>query len=299
MSNTLILSSLYDLCYRANSYTSFSPEKRAEYLVKEYSEMLTKDLEELGENCGNYKEKFIAKFTDWMHAKSRCISTMITGPANFPVRRAQKANDSERNKCDAFYHWREKYFTAVNRVPTPSPEVDLINATLKVSKMKLQQIELKQINAAVRKSKLTDINEILTHLEPQDFDPNFLGCLKEYRGKWKIPAYILTNLNARIKSHETKTIVMENRICTKNNWQDIIFWGGRVTIENDRVCIFHDEKPPKDIILEIKQNGFRWSPNWVCWCRKHTGNAIFVVKTLSFVKAAETTEKKTYETESL
>ena len=46
-----------------------------------------------------------------------------------------------------------------------------------------------------------------------------------------------------------------------------------IYIENDRVVISHDEKPSRDIIDAIKKNGFRWSPKFGNWCRKHTGNA--------------------------
>jgi len=118
----MTLEHLYELCERAHAHTSFSPEKRAEGYVREYSKLLDEDLKELGENQGNYKEKFISKFSDWMHSKSNCVSSMITGGSNFPVRRANKANDREHNKSTEFHAWRERYFTAVNRVPTKSPE---------------------------------------------------------------------------------------------------------------------------------------------------------------------------------
>jgi len=77
---------------------------------------------------------------------------------------------------------------------------------------------------------------------------------------------------------------MLSRIERKDNWEDIKFDGGYVTIEDDRVKIFHESKPESNIIIELKKNGFRWSPNWKCWCRKHTGNAISVTKNLSFIE---------------
>ncbi len=76
---------------------------------------------------------------------------------------------------------------------------------------------------------------------------------------------------------------MQGRIERKNTWQDIIFEGGRVTIEDDRLKIYHDEKPEREIINEIKSNGFRYSPHWVCWTRKHTANAIHSLRQLSFI----------------
>ena len=281
---TMALGHLWELCYRAHSNTSFSPERRANSYVSEYSEMLEADLKELKENQGNYKEKFIAKFSDWMSAKGRCISSMITGGSNFPVRRAQKANDSERNKCDSFYHWREKYFKAVNRVPTKSPEDDKEAAERKLEKLVNNQLEWKAINAAIRKSKITNESELLNHLIALDFNPSSIKLIDYRGGKFKIPSFYLTNNNATIKNTKDKIKAMETRIERKMTWEDITFEGGYVTIEDDRLKIFHDEKPTREVIQEIKSNGYRWSPNWACWCRKHTGNAVFGLKHLSFLK---------------
>lgn len=283
----LVLSQYWDLCYQAHSNTSFSPEKRATMYVKEYSAILEEDLKELGENTGNYKEKFINHFTNWMHAKSRCLSSMITGPANFPVRRAQKANASEHNRYTDFMTWRDKYFKAVNRVPTKSPEEELYLAERKLEAQLNFQFQLKEINKLIRKSKAQDLKELLNELQASDkeFTTEELSCISDNYGRgYKVPGYTLTNLNARIKSTKEKIVIMTNRINRKKEWEDINFDGGYVTIEDDRVKIFHEQKPEREIITEIKSSGFRWSPFWKCWCRKHTGNAIYSMKNLSFIK---------------
>ena len=282
-----ILSDLYNLCYNAHRNTSFNPEKRAERLVKEYSKLLEEDLKLLGENQGNYKEKYISKFSDWMNAKSRCISFMITGPANFPVRRAEKANRSEHNRYNDFVQWREKYFKAVNRVPTKSPEDEISLAERKLERLINNQIEMKEINAAIRKSKITDLSELIKHLAELGYNKELVSLIDNHYGRqtgnYKIPSYALSNNNATIKNTDKKIKMMHVRIERKNTWQDILFEGGRVTIEDDRLKIYHDEKPEREIIQEIKKNGFRWSPHWKCWCRKHTGNAIYALRFLSFI----------------
>lgn len=279
-----ILGDLYQLCYRAFYNTSFSPEKRALSYIKEYSEILESDLKELGENQGNYREKYISKFSDWMGAKGRCISSMITGPSNFPVRKAQKANQSEHNKSVEFSNWRERYFKAVNRVPTKSPEEELILAERNLEFLINFQFEVKEINKEIRSSKLTDLKEIISHLVNLDYSPKTIQLIDFRGGKYKIPSYVLTNNNATIKRTQDKVKIMQTRIERKNTWEDITFEGGYLTIEDDRVKIFHDEKPEKEVIQEIKSNGFRWSPHWKCWTRKHTGNAIYTAQRLSFIK---------------
>lgn len=102
------LSPYWQLAYNAHSNTSFSPDKRADDCIISHSGELDGDLLNMPEHeREKYKEGYIKKFTAWLSAKSRCISSMITGPANFPVRRAQKANESEVNRCSEFISWRE------------------------------------------------------------------------------------------------------------------------------------------------------------------------------------------------
>lgn len=290
----LVLADMWQLCYRAHYNTSFSPDRRATQNVKAYSEMLEEDLAELGDNQGNYKEKFIRKLSDWMSAKGRCFSSMITGGSGFNVRRAEKANNSESNHCDNFYKWREKYFNAVKRVPTPSPEEELDAAILRLDKLIIVQQNMKDINKIVKSvlgSKKSEdassekLSIIFNRILEEGYSESIAKeAITPTYSRYGFPSYLLTNNNATIKRTQQKVLIMKNRISTKESFEDIIFDGGYVTIEDDRVKIFHDEKPEQLIINEIKSNGFRWSPNWKCWCRKHTGRALQVVKSLTFVK---------------
>jgi hypothetical protein len=289
----LILGDLWDLCYKAHSWTSFSPEKRATQHVKDYSEMLESDLNELGESQGNYKEKFIQKFKDWMASKSNCASTMITGGANFNVRRNEKALKAERNKVEAFYNWREKYFKAVNRVRTLSPEEELDNALIDLDKVSNRQLMMRDANSLLRKMNFNDlqkdeIEQHITHKMNEEDYPESMILEIIWNGNngygYSYPSFTLTNNNSKIKRLTDKVNVMRNRIERKSTFKDIIFNGGYVTIEDDRLKVFHEIKPENEIIQELKSNGFRWSPNWKCWCRKHTGNAIISINRLSFIK---------------
>ena len=271
----------YNQFYAAHNWTSFSPDKRAEQNIIEFSNWLEDDLKILGEHPGNYKEKFTEHILKWMNSKSNCASSMITGPANFNVRKKEKANNRERANYEKFSHWRTKYFEAVNRIPTKSPEQELEEAERELNKYSNLQEELKEINKVLRKHKEKTLNEAIEILTKEEYSEESIKLVSYYSGT--IPGYALTNRNAKINRLKDKVIVMLSRIERKDNWEDIKFNGGYVTIEDDRVKIFHETKPEADIITELKKNGFRWSPNWKCWCRKHTGNAISVTKNLSFV----------------
>lgn len=286
------LQHLYSLCYRAHTGTSFSPEKRAQQYIDAYSEMLEKDLQELGDHPGNYAEKFISKFNSWMNARCNCISSMIAGPSNFPVNRARKANNAADAREREFFDWRIRYFAAVNRVPTKSPEDELEIATKRLEELTNYQLAAKAINADIRKmetqnrksGKENDLKEIISMLTEKEYDPDLIKELTEWRGRWSIPAYRLTNNNAKIKATQDKIKIMNTRIERKSTWEDIQFEGGYVAIEDDRLKVFHESKPSQEVINELKSSGYRWSPHSGCWCRKHTGNAIYGLKYLSFLK---------------
>lgn len=269
-----LLGHLYELCYRAHTGTSFSPEKRAVSYVREYSQMLADDLAELGDNTGNYKEKFIQKFSAWMSAKSSCLSSMIAGPSNFPVRRAEKANNSERARYEEFSNWRDRYFTAVNRKPRLQFSTDLEEAERKLVELEVYQETLKDLGKLIRKLKTDDEAVITKEALEQGFSADLLKRLDFYGGKWRVPSFMLTNNNARIKDTKQKIADLERRITTQDNWEDIHFNGGYITVSDDRLKIFHGTKPEQEIRDFLKKRGFHWSPNWGCWCRRLTPNAL-------------------------
>lgn len=285
----LLLENTWDLCYRSHAWISFNPENRATQIIKEFSAILKNDLEELGDNKGNYQDKFVLKFQDWMRSKGNCASSVIAGGSGFNVRKAIRANEIERGKADDFFKWREKYFKAVNRIPTKSPEDDLEIAKKRLEELTLFHLEMKELNKEAKKNQELKRDALIVHLKNEGFSDEVTKEVYSFSGEppFKIQGFTLSNNNAKIKATEKKIKAMESRIERKSRWEDIKFEGGYVTIEDDRLKIFHDEKPSKEIICEIKSKGFRWSPNWSCWCRKHTGNAVYSLRFLSFLKNEE------------
>lgn len=218
---------------------SFNPEKRGQHDFDYYNDLLSSDLESLGDNQGNYKEKFVSKLMTYYSRLSRVASTMITGPANFPVRQNMKANESANKAYDDFNHWREKYFKAVNRVRTLSPEEEIDKT-------------LSELDRLIEKKETMKEN----------------GC----------KSYEMTSITNKIRERKKKLEVMRVRIERKESFEPIPILGGVIDIVNDKLIVKHDEKPEQDVISIIKESGFRWSPYNEHWTRKHTGNAIYKMR---------------------
>lgn len=271
-----LLSEYWNRAYQAYSNISFSPERRADSVIKDYSEELEEDLKTLGEGAGKYKEKYINHFTSWLAAKGRCLSAMITGPARFPVARNEKAMNAEHNNYEKFRHWRERYFKAVNRVKTPSPEEDLDNALADLDKLISKQELMKLCNALVRKHYKKGNDAVEQALVENEIPDDYIReAMNDSYSGLGFPGYSLTNNNAKIKARKEKVQKMRARIDSKSTWEDIKFDDGYITIDDDRVKVFHDQKPEREVITALKSKGFRWSRHWSCWSRKHTANAVY------------------------
>lgn len=265
--------------YRAYYNTSFTPDVRADQCVRDFSAELETDLVELGDKAGNYAEKYVAHLRTWAGRKSRCLSVMITGPANFPTTRNRKAMDSEQRAWDEFRAWRERYIKAVNRVKTKSPEEEIDDALIRLEKERNNHTLMVEVNKIFRR-KTSDEEKRKALLEELELSEKLVNNLMtpDCFGQYGFASYALTNSNARIKNLEQKVLIMKNRIQRRDTFEKITFPGGCIDIENDRVVIRHDEKPPREVIESLKGHGFRWSPHWKCWCRKHTANALRAAK---------------------
>ena len=275
------IKSMYNDFYIAHLNTSFSPEKRAESCVNDFTAELKADLAELGDKAGDYKEKYIAHLRKWVSRKSRCLSVMITGPANFPTERNRKAFEQEQRAWEEFQSWRDKYFKRANRIQTKTPEEEIDDALIRLEKERNNHTLMIEVNKIFRR-KTSDEEKRKSLLEELELSEKLVNNLMEpdFMGRMGFASFSLTNSNARIKNLEQKILIMKNRIERRDTFGTIKFEGGSINIENDRVIIRHDEKPSSDVIQSLKSRGFRWSSRWKCWCRKHTAQAVHDAKNI-------------------
>ena len=127
---------------RAHSGTSHSPERRGESEVAGYVSAIQEFNDKLAAVADNedrmaeavaqserFREGYIQRQNAVWASRARVMSAMITGPANFPVRRNEKACSAYEKKSGEFYTWQERALTAaikavklVGYVAAPKPE---------------------------------------------------------------------------------------------------------------------------------------------------------------------------------
>lgn len=257
---------------RAHNWTSFNPEKRGERLIDDYNSQLTQDIAELAANgisdevIDSYKQRYITLFNSWLSAKSNCISAFVTGPANFPVRRHEKANTSEERHYTLWQEWRDRAKKAIIRKSLPEKtflsEIERYKSELSAMQKnhELMKEGNKRIKAALKSGE--DITEYLT---------NTFG-IKPHMIEWTMKfGFGLSNNNANMRRVEERIRIMEakeERAATIGT-QEFRFEGVTVIYnhEADRIQIRHDSKPDQILINELKRGGFRWSPSFKAWQR--------------------------------
>lgn len=297
----------YERAKLAHSGTSFSPEKRAVGEQKSYAQSLVENYRELAKGRTpeqlavlnaeylRFKEGYRKRFLEKLDKKSRILSVMITGPARFPVRRNEKANNSLHNFYGQFLEWEKKVLNKIKRNPNIYPHVPQAiksgeSDTIKKLEEKIAQEErrrdmLKEVNKIIRSGK--DVKQRLLDLGMKESTVTKI-LIPDYAGRTGIPSFTLTNLGANIRrlKQRLEGEKMKVQRIEAQGAQDIPFEGGRIVedVEDNRLRILFDDIPDADLRTQLKKSGFRWSPKNKAWQRQNTGNAMWTAKRIIGIK---------------
>jgi len=286
------LMDLQEEAKRAFYWTSMSPDKRGLSMVKDYTDLLNYDLSKIKNASQEEKDRYISgfrnKFTVWLSAKSRCASSMVTGPANFPVEKNRKALDREHRLGIEMDEFREKAIKSIlksidNKRPQEEKDAERWEA---IEKNLLSTIQT-----------IIDIDEGRnTYSARSLFTSSLTGFIQRMAKNGQVADVkksldLIEKLNESSKKEiitkrskiwalrEVVEQVSEKQEELKNaEDKEVLYDGFKVVISysDERIRIIHDEKPDREVINNIKKHGFRWSPFNTAWQRKLTNNAIYV-----------------------
>lgn len=266
---------LWDVACRAFDGTSFSPEERAAQYIREYEAALLDDLKQIPES---EQEQYIAKFKSWVRTlfdkHSRILSAMITGPARFPTRRNEKANNSYDSVVAEFAAWREKALKAIaRRAEAAKPQEQKIAEEWERVKYYIDNCYLT--------SNLFNRIETVARNGNVEVIEMAIDYVRELNKQRKRP--IFTERHRFFKLADVARAIREQRAAqTEKDDMDIPFEGGvvRYNFAEDRLQILFNEKPGPEMISKLKQSGFRWSPRFSAWQRQLTSNAKYAASRL-------------------
>ncbi len=284
--------------YRA---ISFTPDKRAKYVIDSYMAEMDKLAEtfapfatdgnqvSLAADLERYRKIHVAKYTTYLIALSRCMSAMITGPSNFPTAQNQKRNATADKRIQEFLEWQKKAIKRLHRdynpaiiarAPISADDADAIERLqAKVDEAQELQDLMKAANKIARKKKMPIEDKIILLRE---LGMNTAGALEvlrpDYMKRVGFASYQLTNNNANIKRMRDRIIRLEREAGRPEQTdREMAIDGTLMTVsenrDTNRLQLFFNGKPPAEIRTKLKDNGFRWTPSQGAWQRQLTANA--------------------------
>ncbi len=254
---------------------SYVPEKRARAQQEEYVQEMEAIRDKLMalaatdearaavlEDLATYRDAWIARFWTWIGAKSRCYSSMIAGPSNFPVRQQEKRSEAERKRLQEFCDWRDRETTRLYRKHNPAPDpIIRSDAPDAMDRLRERLVELEATQDRMKAANKIRMSKSLTFEQKRD-QLAAMGIPIELPG---FASYQLTNNNAKIRNTRQRLAQLEREATMSN--VEIVRDGFRAVdnVESKRVQIFFDAIPAPEVRAQLKSHGFRWAPSVGAW----------------------------------
>jgi hypothetical protein len=217
--------------------------------------------------------------------ESRCMSSFVVGPANFPVDRNRKRMDSADNayRCARDHLAAAMKATSRRAFPYGAPgeairannpdAPDLLRA--EIEQRKATHARMKATNAAIRSVKSGDVGEMIQAVTDatgySSTSASRIVCPPEAWMPRGYPGYALAGELAEIKRLEGRLATIErNRARGEVERTEETAAGAVRIVENGdaaRIQLFFEGKPAAEVRDTMKHNGFRWAPSEGAWQR--------------------------------
>ena len=232
-----------------------------------------------------YARKLAANMNKGYEIAGRVPSIMIAGGSNFPVRKKEKQNAAADKNMQEFTEIQglldKIRSTGMGGISADDPNA-VSKLESKLAKLEQAQETMKAVNAYYRKNKTLDG---CPHLSPEQIEKLKASMSGSYRANPKpFESYQLSNNNAEIRRLKNRiTALTRRKELGYVGWE---FDGGRVEANtaDNRLQIFFDEKPDKEIREELKGNGFRYAPSAEAWQRQLNDNAIYAADRIKCIQ---------------
>jgi hypothetical protein len=294
------------LAVAAHSGTSFSPERRGETARNDYAAGLAADYEHFraqAEKGGTldllpaeferYRASLAKRYRAYLASSSRCVSSFIAGPSNFPAARMNKRADIAHKRLTEYCEFQQRARAAIVRTLRPDlapirTEDDNAAERLRKEIEQAEQLQarMKAANLAIRQNKKAGREAQIAALVALGISEKRAPSLLEpdFAGRIGFADYQLTNNGANIRRMRQRLVLVETAKATPTTEAK----GKAATVEDDppanRVRLFFPGKPDASIRDRLKANGFRWSPTIGAWQAYRNHRAIEIARQVAGVE---------------
>lgn len=291
----------HEAAYRAHTGTSFDPDHRAEGEQRQYTEHLTalwKQLDEIAETdhqkavaveqFTRYREGLCKRWLDMLAARSRIVSPMIAGPANFPVRQMEKRRRSLDNRMRELTGYAERIRgKAIEAVKDAAPadkkrrdEVETYKRRIMRSAATVAAIDKGEERGYDRSLFVASVAGKIERLANRDLAAaqELLTWLRD-EVQPKMPKPLFT---ARHKVWTILDRVPPEPVEAKPS-EDIEGEAATLTINHERggVELTFPNKPDEGVRSRLKAAGFRWSGRQGLWYARANERTLAVAREIA------------------
>ena len=231
-------------------------------------------------------DRYARRLAQWTNDHNRngasCPSILVSGRANFPVRKKQKQNAREDSL------WREYdeikgILSKIKSVGTgPIDPTDPHAREMLEDRLQRLQDTLdkgKAMNAHYRKRKTMQGFPGMTDETAAEMDEAISRA--PAFAQTPFPDFELASLRGKIKRTQENLAKLDSLEQHKNDAANTLeFDSGKIflNMEANRLQILFDEIPADDLRAALKSHGFKWSRKNEAWQRQLTRNAIYDAK---------------------
>ncbi len=266
---------------------SHDPEGRANRARSDYASTLMADYEELCKHAqtpeklaflnaefDRYREGCRKHYCAYLHSSSRCVSTLIAGPSNFPAARMNKRADITHRRINEYLEFRKRAKDAILKKLHPECRPIMAGDDNAVERLKKNIEEAEKLQGAMRTANATirrhakagkdaQVKALIELGHPEGIAIKMLE--PDCCGRIGFPDYALTNNSANIRRMKERLTVIERNKSAVNT----VLERESARIEDcpadNRIRLFFPGKPDASVRTRLKSSGFRWSPTVGCW----------------------------------
>ena len=225
-------------------------------------------------------ERYSKKMAEYYNKESSigmmCPSVMISGPANFPVKKKERQVAAWQRNHE-FYEYVQGILGKIENILygreiiKSDDERAIEKLEEKLEDLKVTQERMKAANKAVR---MKDTEAGDDALREMGYSEEAIKELREpnYIGRIGYPSYLLTNNNQNIHRIEERLKRLKAVKEKGSSEQEYETFKVVENTEAMRYQIVFDGKPDAEVRTLLKSNGFKWAPSQGAWQRQITEN---------------------------